>query len=579
MTVARNTVTLTVGATALHVISGTATLDEGWSPYAQANLTVTCPDTATQALLDPRGNPSVVLTLSRQTVSDGAWSDQSSRTFTLLVRSTSVQSQTGNLVLTLASGEAALQDARLVATAPDKSLLPHQSSVRAIVTAVLARHSWVLQAGTADADFTTTTRVENLAPDPSGEAAVTGWVGAGNTDDVSNSGEEALTGVQCVRVASLDAGVFDVAPFAITSSVQASPGDTFTFAVSAASETTNRKVHTSLRWLDSSGNQVGDDAAGADVSEPASGWARPTVTGTVPAGAASVWCYVQWANSAAGEVHFVDDAMLTRDNGLDTNGSPYGFFDGDTADNAYYAYSWADAANASTSVRTPLVNRTPDALTQQPGTSEWDVLSPVLQQSGLRLFCDETGMWRVVDNTYSVAGVVRAQSGFNVYDADTTIDRDATQADGTPLWADGAVFKYSWTDDSGNTQQAWDAYQETGATKIAYLEKQTAYPGPGQAEYYVKRMQGRGLSQSLTAAVDFGASPGMVVSSTIDGIDDQTGYASSVAWDLSADTMTVGTRALIDAPAGSWVKIPDTVQWGQIGSGTAWTSWGPPTWE
>ncbi|WP_025159368.1 hypothetical protein [Leifsonia aquatica] len=167
--------------------SARITLDEGWSPYIQAEVTCAAPAGAVLERIDPREDVRASLVLRRDFGgSDPAsvlsaqfagkkasavttawaglhardvtaahfypWNDfgvrlPTTRTMNLSVRSRRRGHRDGTLVLTLASDEALLQDYKLVDTQP---YTPTLSSVRAVVQAVLGRIGRALVPGTAD---------------------------------------------------------------------------------------------------------------------------------------------------------------------------------------------------------------------------------------------------------------------------------------------------------------------------------------------------------------------------------------------------------------------------------------------
>jgi hypothetical protein len=567
---------------------GTATLDEGWAPYGKATLTIPIPPLATTLdALDPRQNPYVTITATQSTWTNGTgWSDPVTRELELLVRGRTVDHNAETVTLTLATQEAILQDAKLVATAPDYSLLPYQSSVRTICATVLARRGLALQAGDTDADFTTLTSVTNMIDNPSVtggfdlravnctmDANDTSWFTHGTNSVNAYGPTNADSYIEIGPTLAAGNFAFGMEPgktYTLSADVRVKAAGTGTDLVGPVDRARALVIHT----IDPTGSYLDgyDVYVSENLPNTVGATARLSLTVTLKTTATAIAIRLYNGNSSTQQVQF-DGIMLVEGDGKETDGiSLIEYFDGSTAATPNYTYAWEDVANQSASTRTPRFDRTPDALTQQPGTSDWDLLEPILQQSGLRLFADELGAWRLVDDTYHVPGRVTVSAGFNAYQAQDTISRDQAAADGSPLWFDSCVIKYSWIDADGVQQQAWDAYAPEGATMPAYFERSYAYPGPGTAEYYVKRVNGHGRTLSLTAAVDFTATPGMEASSSLPGTEDQTGYVSSVSWDFLADEMTVGTRGLIDTPASAWIQLPIGEQWLDSPSGASWTS-------
>ncbi|MFD4990770.1 hypothetical protein ACFWH7_19585 [Cellulosimicrobium cellulans] len=168
-------------------VSGTATLDESWSPYAQGDLTIPLPaDSAVLGALDPREDARVRLTLTQRfgeafTLADvtagsgssiaawtadlaggslGTWSERYGRPYNaaglrpstrrrlnLGVRRRNARYAEGVVDLELASDEALLQDYALAETTPAQ---PAGATVRQAAQMVLARIGAVLGDGPDD---------------------------------------------------------------------------------------------------------------------------------------------------------------------------------------------------------------------------------------------------------------------------------------------------------------------------------------------------------------------------------------------------------------------------------------------
>jgi hypothetical protein len=187
VTVSRHNITAYVDGTELDVKTASVTLDRTWSPYVAATLTIPKPDEATLDALDPRIRPRVSIYLSQDfgnservslltslfaglTVAavTTAWTGQflsertaeyfepwnasliipsTRRDLDLGVRTTSVDHNTGEVTLELASDEGLLQDYALVAT---QNFTPGYTSVKTAVSDALKRIGAVLQATALD---------------------------------------------------------------------------------------------------------------------------------------------------------------------------------------------------------------------------------------------------------------------------------------------------------------------------------------------------------------------------------------------------------------------------------------------
>jgi hypothetical protein len=561
--------------------SGSVTLDEGWAPYGQGQLTIPIPDTATLQALDPRGNPTCNLIAGQSKWDGTGWTDPMTRAMGFLIRQRQVDHNAETVSLTLATRDALLQDYRLVATTPDTSFLAHQSSLRTVVNEVLAVVTGdSLEPGTVDADFTTLTQVTNLAPHIAPRIDTSGWVagGSGGTlTRVAGSPPGVDVGGYFYRFtagSSASLGLFNQAgEQSGAAAVNVTPNDLYTFSMWVRASVACT-VSLRVEWTDSSSANIGETTS-TDVALAANTWTRIQQTYQAPATAAHAGTFIYRTNASWAAGNTLDAAGLLVTVGttqLETDGTPLKPFDGATATTPNYTYAWAAAAYGSSATRTPRFDRTPDALTWQPGQTALDFLSGPLQVSGLRLFCDELGVWRMVDSSYALPGRVTVAEGFNAYRATDTIGRDQTADDGSPLWFDACVIKYSWIDSNGAQQVAYDSYAAPGSTQAAYFERSTAFPGPGTAEYYVRRVNGHGRALSLTAAVDYTAAPGMEVSASLPGTEDQTGRVSSVAWDFQADEMTVGTRGLVDTPESAWIELNPGESWLDSPTGADWIS-------
>lgn len=77
---------------------------------------------------------------------------------------------------------------------------------------------------------------------------------------------------------------------------------------------------------------------------------RLSVTFTVPRTASAVWAEF-YHGHASTSVCYWTDLLLVEGDGIDTDGQPVQFFDGDTIGNALYLYAWTGAAGKSSSTR------------------------------------------------------------------------------------------------------------------------------------------------------------------------------------------------------------------------------------
>lgn len=181
------------------------------------------------------------------------------------------------------------------------------------------------------------------------------------------------------------------------------------------------------------------------------------------------------------------------------------------------------------------------------GVSALEYLQPIVQASGLRLVCDEDRLWTLRDEDYLAPGMLHARFGVNLMGGEDTIDRDSG------MWFDAAVAVYEWTDGDGAQHRVSDSY----ASVIPYTRARTfnfdsPYPGPGFAEYAVRRAQGRGREVTFTLDSDWTGRAEQTTFLTLDEMPLQVGSTQSVSFDLSNDTMTGTTRT---AEVGEYAYI------------------------
>lgn len=541
------------------------TLDEGWAPYAQATLTVAMPAQAVYDAMDPDASPRPRLTLegTAARLAGGSWGDLDGRTFDLALTSRVLDHNATTIAIQAASDEAILQGYALVSTETNDSALADQASLRDVINNhVLSTIDAELEAGDADADVTTLTSVTNLILNPGAEVDASNWA-AGGGCTIARSTAQHFQGSSCLAAtATTTSG----ATFANSTATYptATPNQQYAASIYVRSSAAGATATVTIRFLNAASAQTNTTSASVTLSTTA--WTRLNISAIAPADAAHWAVYVSFAGTASGRVIYMDGAMMTEGDGLDTEGSLLPYFDGDTSDTALYNYTWTDTANASTSERTPVFDRPPDSLTWQPGESGYDFIAPVCQAAGLRLFCDEQRKWYLVDNTYSVDGQVKIRLGDNLYEATDTRDVTSQDSNGVPYWFDACVIKYTWNDSENVQQTRYDAAGSDTPIVCALIEYQKPYPGPGAAAYIISRVQGRGRVLTLTARMDWTVTPGMAALAVLPLTPFQTGYVSKVTWDLSADTMDVGTRGLIDTPANAWI-LQDPGSWADAPTG------------
>lgn len=211
-----------------------------------------------------------------------------------------------------------------------------------------------------------------------------------------------------------------------------------------------------------------------------------------------------------------------------------------------------------------------EATTWNPGVNGWDFVEPLVQKSGLRLWCDEFRQWRL-DETLAIrpGAVVLTQTG-TLTEATDTLSRDVDE------WCDAVVIRYEWTDGAGARQIAYDsAVAPGGGSKVRLVVKpDTRYPGPGAAVYVLRRTAGKGRVVDVEAINDYLASPGVACVISIPNAPTQTGVISGVTWRQPADEMRIKSRDLTDTPPGVWVLVDPDLAWTDIDPDLVWTDAG-----
>jgi len=531
----------------LPIKGGTVNLDESRAPHVEATLTIPVPDETLSELLDAREARRVEIELSADYLGAGS----KSRTANLGLRARRRTLETGMLELTLASDEALLIDDVLGGDTVNTDALAYQSSLRAILdNVILDRIGASLQPGTDDAPFYVLTDAVNLVKNPRLAAASTYWshAGAAATATRQTVGGPAgcptfwrstMTGSNPPAfIISYDRTGLAVSPttdYIVSIYVRCSVAATF-----------------SMDWLvyNSGGALIQDGPDRAPFAVPANTWVRVAHAVSTPALAASASVRLFTSGTtlgsgvtldATGLVVSADDHVLGSD--LNT------YYDGDTTDTGDYAYAWTGTPNDSTSTRTALIDRSPELLHWKPGVSAWEFIQPVFQAAGMRLFCDEQRRWYLVDgSTYIAAGSQQFSDETNLIEANDEIARDNDE------WYDAASVTYRWIDgDTGTVQERIDYFAEPGATRTKTWVIERPYPGPGFAEYAVKRAAGKGRTLDLTAVSLYDATPSQPVTVTLPDTPIQTGVLRSVTFDLTDDRMRLTTRGLTDTPPDAYV--------------------------
>lgn len=546
----RTTLEVVGSGTELDVREGSATLESLTVPYGVADVSVPLLDPDLDDI-DPRDNVRVILTGRDEHAG-------TERAFNLGVRSRTIDHDAQTVQLELATDEALLQDHKALAESTER---PHEASLRAIVDSVLDTviPGAQLEPG-VDADATAYWTLTNHCTNARAES-LEGFVQGAN---VSAWGIDTTSGAQFgqnyIYWRSIGAGEsYLYAP----SNASASPGEAWIASAYFRGEQAGRTCRLIIHFRDNNDNLI-EQAVGENVVMPvAPGWVRVSVSGIAPPGTVRSNLIILQNATAGSQAVGCEGILITKGDEL------VPFFSGANAADAHYTYKWDALPDAGSSTRTAVVERPPELFTWKPGVSAWDFLAPFTSSAGLRLFCDEARVWRLIEPaSFVVPGLITLSGALNITSGHDTIARDDPD-----VFATGIVVRYVWTDDDEIVHTAYDV---AGAPDVvAVIDYARPYPGPGAAAAILARRNGTGRTQAVVAAVNWHATPGMEASISLPGTPRQNGKIASVSFPLGDEpTMQVGTRGLIDIPDGSWAAGTPDVTWATV-QGT----WDTFTWE
>lgn len=529
-------------------------------------------------------SPSVEETRTRLPDAPPVWLPDAARPFDLGLRERTVDHAAKTVALTLASDEALLMDYAPLTV--DTGAWPLQASLRGIVNYVLGKvipGATLAATPAVDADVTAYWEVTNLIPNPAVRNALGNWIAGGanatvaretgHLEDPATPELSAIPGLPGVTTATLttwsgnsglgsggiNANTATTVPYATVS-----PFTTYT--VSCVVRSGAKRVDLKVQVFGEDGQMLESGRTVKTVDLVAGVWTAITATFTTGANAARVNPFVtadestQWV---AGEGLRASGWMLYEG----TRTVP--FFDAYTLEDVNYRYVSSGPGGASASIREPKNPRDPDMFTWPPGVTAWDFLEPLLTSVGLRLFCDERRVWRLVDPTdYALPGYVTVHPG-NLTDGVDTVTRDDEE-----VWCTGVLIRYLWDDSHGITQVQYDSAGTP--EKVAVLEYARPYPGPGAAAAILARRDGTGRAQDVTGLIRWEATPTMAAEIQLPLALDQLGKIAAVWFSLADDAlMTLTTRTLIDRVPGSWLDIDPGTRWVDIPLDVSWESWVP----
>lgn len=540
------------------------TMDEGNSPWLTAQTTIRRPSDAVMDLLDPdRGSP-VVLSL----VAPAAL------TMRYTVQGREFNPGDDTVALTLVSDEYPLLT--YAPSAPvDLRGKSYQASVRAVaakvVSTALGKTTAVqLAAGTADVPFTTYSAVENLFPDPN-VTTIGNFSASSSPSGRASLSQDTSLGKNAARAISTGGAGVTRVQVSSTVKIDVTPGQQYTGSVLPQATSTGAQPTgiISLVFRNDAGGAVQEfTLSTGTLPTLLTNSSRVAVTAVAPPGSTSVQVYLKASSTA--NLYSVSGAewMLVEGDGRDTDGTSWiTWFQGDTVPGTTgYLYAWTGSANASSSTRTPAVDRDPAALLWKQVDVADDFLRPILEATGLRLFQNELGVFTLADNGYRVPGQVVMQHGSTLYGGQESSSVLDEGDDGFPLNADAVIVTYAWTDAFGAARTATDVATAAATYSRPYvLEKtDTPYPGPGQAKFLLTRLLARKRQIDTVGRPDWTARPGMAAVVSLPHRPTATGYVQAIEFDLAAATMTVTTKGLVTTPPGSIGNAPITQTIGSV---------------
>lgn len=573
----------------LKVLRASWALDESRAPFVSVNLECALPPEAALEQIDPRTSPRTVLFTSQEWVQPER--ELQTRGADLILHEREIDHETQTLRLTLVSDEAMLIDAGNDTAVTDSGAEAYQTSLRDIIDYILGLQGLgPLSADPEmeDFDFTITSDAENVIINPSVETNTTGYTAVPGTSGTAAISQQANNPYQGTNVARCAWTVASTAAggglyYEITlANAGLSIGDVISAGIYRVRANVGNRVQFSVEFRTDAATISTTSATALQISANTNYGAASHAANfrldnlTIPATTTRIRLrvltvagtgYANWAN---GNNIQLDALMMNEGATL----LPYFDGAGSTPTDAHYSYSWLGTANASRSKRTRLDDRDPDILKIEPGETYWDFLAALVQAAGLRLFCDETRSWRLVNPlTFSIEGTIHVAAGTNVTRGTDLVSR---QQD---AWFDAVVVKYRWIDSTGAQQVTYDAASD-GGTKVYTKEVNRPYPGPGAAALLLGWFTGRGRTLDLRALTDLDIMPGKSLIATLPGTPVQVGVVSSVTFEWSAegdsDEMQVGSRGLIDTPATAWVLQPDDYPWDDVPVGISWDEYTTP---
>jgi hypothetical protein len=458
----------------------------------------------------------------------------------------------------LASDEAELEIRGLVADyRVDYHVTPGtDDTARGVIDRVLDDYLGTsLESGTVDAVTTRTLALTNLIVNGGFEVNIASWAARSNASGLVRSTLQSASGVASLRWTATGSGTSSIQHTKIAIPA-GTPGKLRRYVGQAAlRSTTSRSAYITVQQLDGNDTVLSSDAS-ATVATLTSDWTLyETYVQVLDPRVVALQFVASTLGNAGGNQHYIDDVSLIQipEESLvddETPGPhaayyPYALirvgFDGDSSD-AYYDYAWLGDTGASPSQRTPKDDRGFDLVLMEPGQTAREFLDPIVGVAGGRLFCDENRDWRLVDDSYTVAGTLALDY---ITRATDTVSLSES-FNGVPTVFTGVVVVYTITTTDGTVKRRYD-FAGDNSGRVYRREVQSAYPGPGEAAAILARVQGR--SFAIDVLTDLTATPSKAMTFSKNGVDFE-GIISRVQWSWSTgsetDQMVITPRDLTE---------------------------------
>ena len=539
---------------ALNINSGTLTLDSSYEPYIRATLVVSVPDAATMELLTPLTGRRVRVTVEESFGTGTEWNPvarpATSRAFELLLVGRTVNRTGDGLTLDLTSDETLLQLYRHPVATTERT---YGLSVKTAVAFALAKIGATLAAGADDANLTSKPLdpvQTNLIPNPSFEAASIAYLIASgcalsrvNTWSAAGSWALQIVASSSDSYAQDNSSGMQYGMQAGHSYVLSATGKIVVPGTGATISVSRQRGLTVFCYNGSTYTEF----SSSQVPNYAGAVARVSLEFTVPADTTAVFVRY-YLGTASGTMLW--DALRLSEKLPAPAVNPSDqtiIFDGSTnPDSGLWTSAWTGTVNASTSTLTAKPNT--DATIWRPGTSASDWLEPILQQSGLHLWADESRAWQLRRDR-TLPDLISISPQTSVTDATDSISlaNESEYYDHVVLAFTGNLAA------DGSTYTTYDV--ATSGTYLAgfYKEYDTPQPGVGGAANILTASLGKGRVFALSAVSNYLTTPGQNVVATIPDTPLQTGRVKAVSFDLATFLMSLDTQGLTTTPANAWV--------------------------